>query len=78
MNSKDFEMISRMAISFLVKVRYGKHVQPAIVGSVQTGLEYTNTMPEKDQQQLHKTNDKHYLKFIQLMLVGFKNYDPII
>ena len=62
------------------KLHKGKHDKPISAGTVQTGLDGVITMIalETGEQPFHQWDGTHYIKPIQHMLVGFKNFDPAV
>ena len=78
LDGEDFETIARISTGFGAKVRCGKRGAPVSAGMVRAGLGGVNTTIALDtgRQPLHQTDGKHYIKPIQLMLAGFKNFDP--
>ena len=78
LDGEDFEFIARISTGFGAKVRCGMRGAPVSAGMVQARLGGVNTTIALDtgRQPLHQTGGKHYIKPIQLMLAGFKNFDP--
>ena len=78
LDGEDFQTIVRISTGFGAMVRCGKRGAPVSAGMVRAGLGSVNTTiaMETGRQPLHQADGKHYIKPIQLMLAGFRNFDP--
>ena len=73
----DFTTVARVGTIFGGRIRKGKRGWPVSAGSVGAGIGGVNTMIALDtgHQPLHQLDGVHFIKPIQHMLAGFKNYD---
>ena len=78
LDGEDFQAIARISTGFGALVRCGKRGAPISAEMVRAGLDGVNTTIALDtgRQPLHQADGKHYIKPIQLMLAGFRNFDP--
>ena len=78
LDSEDFQSIARISTGLGVMVRCGKRGAPVSAGMVRAGLGGANMTVALDtgRQPLYQADGKRYIKPIQLMLAGFKNFDP--
>ena len=63
---------------FAGRLRKGKRGKPVGTGHVRAGLGGVGTTIAMDtgRQPFHQVDGQHYIKPIQHMLAGFKNFDP--
>ena len=78
LDSEDFQSIARISTGFGAMVRCGKRGAPVSAGMVRARLDGVNMTIALDtgRQSLHQADGKHHTKPIQLMLAGFRNFDP--
>ena len=76
----DFSAIVTVATMFGGKLRQGKRGRPVSAGTVRAGLGGVATTIALDtgEQPLHQKDGQHYIKPVQYMLAGFKNFDPAV
>ena len=74
----DFQTVARFATMFCGHLRKGTRGKPVGAGSVRAKLGAIGTQIEMDTggQPLHQRDGVHYIKPIQHMLAGCKNFDP--
>ena len=62
------------------RVQKGKKERPVGAGTVRSALRGINTpiALEKGKQPLHQIDGEHYIKTIQHMLAGFKNFETSV
>ena len=77
---ENFQTIARTSTMFDRQVRKGKQGKPVGTGTVRAALGGINTMItlETGKQPLHQIEGEHYIKPIQHMLDGFKNFDSSV
>lgn len=76
----DFSTIARVATMYGGKLRQGKRGRPVSAGTVRAGLGGVATTIALDtgEQPLHQKDGNNYIKPVQHMLAGFKNFDPAV
>ena len=76
----DFRDVARVSTMFGGRIRKGKRGRAVGAGHVRAGLGHVNTQIALDtgRQPLHQRDGQHYIKPIQHMLAGFKNFDPAV
>ena len=80
LDSKDVQTIARISTMFARRVQKGEQGRPVGAGTVQAalgGINMTISL-ETGKQTLHQIDGKNYIKPIQHMLVGFKNFEPLV
>ena len=78
MDECDFRTVARVATMFGGRLRKGRRGKAVSAGTVRAGLGGVNTTIALDtgRQPIHQQDGKHYIKPVQHMLAGFKNFDP--